>query len=221
MSELPSSILPPQLGWKNERVILSSITEVQSSAFVKGIVPKETKAWGWAATIQLENYSDSGEHVGTYTKANRYGKSHMWAGCFEAQDATGQGALWGLEVDVMSTGRAKEDSLRTGLGIIYGRSTGSERAIIDYGLRILPFNHDASKAALRYGVKIDGECEVASISVPAGSWITFDRDCALGITFDEQTGFIHYGLKGQPPALSIQVQTGEILSKGRQIIPPG
>lgn len=50
----------------------------------------------------------------------------------------------------------------------------------------------------------------ASVRVPPGSWITFDREGTVGMTFDERTGFLRFGVKGKRPALSLQMETGEM-----------
>lgn len=182
---------------------------VATASYTLTVVPKRPAYWEWAAVDAIDSAADEGEHVAHYSKAQRTGAGHIFGTVVEVSDYTGRGNAWGLEVDLMTTGRPRAGELRTGVGIVYGRRAGDERAVLSYGLRILPFAFDPAPAVLEWGVKVEGECEKACVSVPAGQWITFDRDGDVGMYFDEKTGFLHFGVRGRPPAFSIQMSTPE------------
>lgn len=216
---LPSSLLPPQQGTNSIRDIYNakSSPEVQSSHYVKATVRPGSNAFAWAFIAQLESYELNGEHVGAYIKANRYGNAPVWGGCFEVQDATGIGALWGLEVDALSVGAPSGSEVRRGIGVVLGTAPvpNAARAHFYAAYDVVPLGFQPSAATLETAYHVGMPCENA-LAAPPGSWITLDRDKMIGLMFDETTGWLHMGIKGNP-AFQFHMGTGEMRSRGRVI----
>lgn len=220
--------LPPQHGDKRARELKEPTgPQVQSLIYNFATVKPGSNVYGWASINRIDVYESVGEHVAGYDKAYRFGVAPTWGRCIEVRDWSGNGPLWGLEIDVLSKGRDTVHG-RRGLGIVLGRNeVGDDRPHYDYGIDVLPIGMDPDEATLGTAYNASVPCENV-LSGPPGSWITLDRDKAIGIVFDEQTGWVLYGMKskiGSPldrmqAVLAIQVQTGEVMSFGRRIVGP-
>lgn len=216
--------IPPQHGVVNEREIKADSLQIQSCRYDYGVVKPGSNAYGWVSINRIDVYETAGEHVAGYDKAYRWGTAPTWGRCIEVRDFSGKGALWGLEIDVLSKGRSAD--CRRGMGIVFGRNEpGDERPHYDFGVDLLPNGFNLDEATLGTAFHASVPCENI-VAGPAGSWATFDgRDKNIGFVFTPQ-GFCCFGMKtkmGNPPdfrkaALAIQVETGEVLSFGRQII---
>ena len=104
---------------------------------------RDTQSLEWASLTILNNRSDYGANVAVYGQANKYANGSTWGGVIEAQDATGTGALWGLEVDAFTRGPSKFAERgggdRVGLGVVVGRAYGQgPTATVDYGIGCCP-----------------------------------------------------------------------------------
>jgi len=140
---------------------------VNTAKTVKTVAGKNERAFEWAMLAWLDNYSDFGENVASYSQANKYGKGPTWAGCDEVccTDPLDTTATVGREVDVWVSGT--DSGNRVGLDV----TVGDART-----LRKLP---GAGVAEATYGVRV-----TASGATPWARWIvgwflTSFKECGL------------------------------------------
>ncbi len=223
----PPGTLPPQPATTLVRIAPSSNGDppaLAANLYALTVVPQSPRYWEWNGIFAVRSYADYGEHVALYAKAHRYGNGPLFGAVIELNDRGGPGPSWALEVDAMVP-TPTPSGPRTGIGIVVGRSresvyrdpTDTARGRLDYGIRLLPNYYDGPYVDVDYGLKIDIPCASACISIPPNTWVTLDGGGSVGYTFNDRDGWLHFGIKGKEPALSIQMETGEIRSRGRVI----
>lgn len=171
----------------------------------------------WGLHTVFEDYSASGDDVSLYTQFIKHGEAHAFGAVLEVQDVNKQGGnIWGLEIDVM-TGPRLPDSMRVGAGVVVGRGGHSgDTAVVDYGFWLVPWNQSHTEARVRYGMKIDTQCEEACIAIQGSEWMQWDDSGEIKSRFDEQSGFWGLYFRGKP-VWQVQMETGEIRHMGRRI----
>lgn len=213
----PGATIPPQAGAKDQRYLRSASgrTEIQSVRYVHGWVDKDSNCFGWALLARLDVLPGTlhGEHVTAYFKGYRHqgASAPMWPLCAEATDLSGQGNLWGAEIDVMSRGSAPAYA-RLGIGLVFGEAClrapdgGNapptyELVRFSYGLVGLPFRrklHEGTPQEQIVPDNVEHDCWMTTFvkctifaAVPPGTWITWDDigQCNVGEKFDPPTGF--------------------------------
>jgi len=245
----PAAAIHPQHGGIDGPLYLysrSGTPEIQSARYTHGYVDANSGAFGWAGLDRLDVLSGTtfGEHVGRYIKLYRHpgASASAWGICVEGTDWSGKGNLWGAEIDVMSVG-ADPASLRLGIGIVVGEAVQKgaagptyERVVLDYGICGIPFRRvDAignivpDNVFTKVWMTTQFPCEVFT-AAPSGAWRTSDDGNNIGDVFDKATGFTLTGMRDRigltgpfdhmQAALAVQVDTGQVLSYGRQIIGP-
>jgi hypothetical protein len=182
---------------------------------------RETQSLEWANLTILNNHSDHGYNVAVYGQANKYGLGPTWGGVFEAQDARGSGALWGLEVDAFTTGPSRFKQTgggdRIGIGVVVGRAFGQgPTATVDYGMWLLPNMLQDSEADVNFGVMVSTQCRYACFAMRAGNKLAWEESAQIASKYDATTG--RWGLyNGDNPVFEVNVQTGEIRVGGRPV----
>ncbi len=175
----------------------------------------------WANLTILNNNSNYGSNVAVYGQANKRGAGPTWAGVFEAQDTSGTGALWGLEIDAFTRGPSRFDEIgggdRIGLGIVLGRARGTEpKATIDYGVWVLPDGLSDANADVNFGVMVSAQCRYACFAMRAGNKLAWEESAKIASKFDPDSGM--WGLyNGDTPVLQINMTTGELRINGRAV----
>jgi hypothetical protein len=182
---------------------------------------QDTQSLEWASLTILNNRSDYGANVAIYGQANKYASGPTWGGVIEAQDATGHGALWGLEVDAFTSGPSKFAERgggdRIGLGIVVGRAYGrGPTATVDYGMWLLPNALRDSEADVNFGIMVSTQCRYACYAMRGGNKLAWEESAQIASKFDPATG--RWGLyNGDKPVFEVNVQTGELSINGRRV----
>lgn len=181
----------------------------------------ESQTLEWANLSILNNRSNFGENVASYSQANKFAHGTSWAGVFEIQDHTGAGGFFGVEIDAFTQGPSAypgaADGDRIGLGIILGRSgyTGP-KATIDYGIEIAPAGLDETEADVNFGVMVFAQCRYACYAMKAGNKMAWEETAQIASKFDPSTG--RWGLfNGDRPLFEVDVATGELRVNGRPV----
>jgi len=173
---------------------------------------RDSRSLEWANLTILNNHSDYGFNVALYGQANKYGAGPTWGGVVEAQDAVGNGALWGLEIDAFTTGpsRFKERG-------VVGRAFGQgPKATMDYGLWMLPYGMDDAEADVNFGVMVSTQCRYACFAMRAGNKLAWEESAQIASRYDPASG--RWGLyNGDTPVFEVNTQTGEIRINGRPV----
>ena len=175
----------------------------------------------WANLTVLNNPSDYGANVASYSQARKTGRGPTWAGVMELQDATGRGGFHALEIDAYTTGPSPTpgsmDGDRIGLGIILGRAFNSgPKATIDYGVFIAPTGLNDDEADVNFGMMVWAQCRFACYAMRAGNKIAYEESGAIANKFDPATG--RWGLyNGEQPLFEVDVATGELRVNGRPV----
>jgi hypothetical protein len=181
----------------------------------------ETRSLEWANLTILNNRSNYGANVAVYGQANKMGNGPTWGGVFEAQDRTGTGAVWGLEVDAFTTGPSTFDAVgggdRIGVGIVLGRADSKgPQTTVDYGVWILPNGLNQSEANLNFGVMVSADCRYACFAMRAGNKFAWEESAQIASKFDPQTG--RWGLyNGDKAVFEFNVGTGELFIGGKAV----
>jgi hypothetical protein len=180
-----------------------------------------SKTLEWASLTILNNPSDFGDNVASYSQALKTGRGTTWAGVMEVQDATGHGGFHGLEIDAYTTGESpfpgSMDGDRIGLGIILGRAFGTgPKATLDYGVFIAPTGLKDEEADVNFGMMVWAQCRFACFAMRAGNKIAYEESGAIASKFDQATG--RWGLyNGDRPLFEVDVATGELRVNGRPV----
>jgi hypothetical protein len=182
---------------------------------------QDTQSLEWASLTILNNRSDYGANVAVYGQANKYANGPTWGGVIEAQDATGTGALWGLEVDAFTNGPSRFAERgggdRVGLGVVVGRAYGrGTTATVDYGMWLLPNSLRDSEADVNFGIMVSTQCRYACYAMRGGNKLAWEESAQIASKFDPATG--RWGLyNGDKPVFEVNVETGELSIKGRRV----
>jgi hypothetical protein len=178
----------------------------------------ESRAFEWASLTILNNHSNYGENVASYSQANKLGAGPVWGGVFELQGHNPEGGWWGIEVDAMAYGpstMAATGARRIGMGLVVGRAGGAGPAsTVDYGYLLLPFGRDRGLVDVNYGFASNVHCRIACFAMNSGEKIAFDDGAKITQFFDPQTGFLTFATNGKP-IFEFQMETGEIRVLGR------
>jgi hypothetical protein len=182
----------------------------------------DTQSFEWANLTILNNHSASGSNVALYAQANKFSSGPTWGSVIEAEDHTGAGPLWGLEIDAFTTGPSRFDERgggdRIALGIVLGRAQDSgPKATIDYGMWILPASLKDSEADVNFGVMVSTHCRYACYAMRAGNKLAWEESAQIASKFDPETGT--WGLyNGDKPVLQINMTTGELMINGKPVV---
>jgi len=182
----------------------------------------ESRTFEWANLTILNNRSDYGENVASYSQANKLAQGTSWAGVFEVQDSTGTGGFYGLEIDAFTQGPSafpgSRDGDRIGLGIILGRAGNTgPKATIDYGIMLAPTRLDNTEADVNFGVMVFAQCRYACYAMRAGNKMAWEESAQIASKFDPGTG--RWGLfNGDKPLFEVDVTTGELRVNGRPVL---
>ena len=180
-----------------------------------------SRTFEWANLTVLNNPSDHGANVATYSQAQKTGRGTTWAGVMEVQDATGRGGFFGLEIDAFTTGPSPSpgsmEGDRIGLGIIVGRAFNTgPKATLDYGVLIAPVALKDEDVDVNFGMMVWAQCRFACYAMRAGNKIAYEESGAIASKFDPQTG--RWGLyNGDAPLFEVDVATGELRVNGRPV----
>ncbi len=180
-----------------------------------------TKSLEWASLTILNNPSDYGSNVASYSQALKTGRGTTWAAVHEVQDATGRGGFFGLEIDAYTSGPSPApgsmDGDRIGLGIILGRAFNSgPKATVDYGIFIAPAGLKDAEADVNFGVMVWSQCRFACFAMRAGNKIAYEESGSVATKFDPNTG--RWGLfNGDKPLFEVDIATGELRVNGRPV----
>ncbi len=207
-----------------------TVTRTSPAGGVPNVVPalythvttqRTSQSLEWANLTILNNLSDQGANVASYSQALKSGRGTTWAGVLEVQDATGRGGFFGLEIDAYTSGPSPTpgsmDGDRIGLGIILGRAfrTGP-KATVDYGVFIAPAGLNDAEADVNFGMMVWAQCRFACFAMRAGNKIAFEESGAIASKFDPHTG--RWGLyNGDKPLFEVDVATGELRVNGRAV----
>jgi len=182
---------------------------------------QSSRTFEWASLSILNNRSDFGENVASYSQANKRGAGTTWAGVMELQDGTGSGGFFGLEIDALTTGESpvpgSQNGDRIGLGIILGRAghTGP-KATIDYGVFVAPIGLKDSEADVNFGMMVFAQCRYACYAMRAGNKLAWEESAQIASKFDPATG--RWGLfHGEKPVFEVDVNSGELRVNGRPV----
>jgi hypothetical protein len=182
----------------------------------------DTRSFEWANLTILNNRSAFGSNVALYGQANKFGNGPTWGGVFEAQDMTGTGALWGVEIDAFTSGPSRFDQVgggdRIGLGIVFGRARGTTpKATVDYGIWLLPNGLNDNEADVNFGIMVSSNCRYACYAMRGGNKFAWEESAQIASKYDPETGT--WGLyNGDKPLLQINVANGELLINGRPVV---
>ena len=181
----------------------------------------ESRSFEWASLTILNNRSNYGEDVASYSQANKFAEGTSWAGVFEVQDLTGIGGFYGVEIDAFTQGPSafpgSRGGDRIGLGIVLGRAgyTGP-KATIDYGIMLAPTRLDNTEADVNFGVMVFAQCRYACYAMRAGNKLAWEESAQIASKFDPATG--RWGLfNGDRPLFEVDVTTGELRVNGRSV----
>ena len=180
-----------------------------------------SKSYEWANLTILNNPSDFGANVASYSQALKTGRGTTWAAVHEVQDATGRGGFFGLEIDAYTTGPSPSpgsmEGDRIALGIILGRAFNTgPKATVDYGVFIAPAGLKDSEADVNFGMMVWAQCRFACFAMRAGNKIAYEESAAIATKFDPHTG--RWGLfNGDKPLFEVDVGTGELRVNGRPV----
>ena len=180
-----------------------------------------SKTYEWANLTILNNPSNFGANVASYSQALKTGEGPTWAAVHEVQDATGRGGFFGLEIDAATTGPSPTPGSmggdRIGLGIIHGRAFNTgPKATVDYGVFIAPAGLKDEDADLNFGIMVWSQCRFACFAMRAGNKIAYEESAAIATKFDPVTG--RWGLfNGDKPLFEVDVATGELRVNGRAV----
>lgn len=181
----------------------------------------DSRTLEWANLSILNNRSNFGENVASYSQANKFARGTSWAGVFEVQDSTGTGGFYGVEIDAFTQGPSafpgSQQGDRVGLGIILGRAGyAGPKATIDYGILIAPVWLDDTQADVNFGMMVWSQCRFACIAMRAGNKLAWEESAQIASKFDPQTG--RWGLfNGDNPLFEVDVTTGELRVNGRPV----
>ena len=182
----------------------------------------EARSLEWANLTILNNHSGYGSNVAVYAQANKFGNGPTWGAVLEAQDHTGTGALWGLEIDAFTSGPSRFDQVgggdRIALGVVVGRADDpGPKATIDYGMWILPNGLKDTEGDVNFGVMVSTNCRYACYAMRAGNKLAWEESAQISSKFDPQTGT--WGLyNGDRPVLQVNMTTGELMVNGRPVV---
>ena len=181
----------------------------------------DSRAYEWASLTILNNRSNFGQDVASYSQANKFAQGTSWAGVFEVQDTTGKGGFYGVEIDAFTQGPSafpgSQEGDRVGLGVVLGRAgyTGP-KATIDYGIMIAPAGFDDTQADVNFGVMVWSQCRFACYGMRAGNKVAWEETARIASKFDPATG--RWGLfNGDTPLFEVDVNTGELRVNGRPV----
>jgi hypothetical protein len=181
----------------------------------------ESRAFEWAGLTILNNRSNYGNNVATYSQANKFARGTSWAGVFEVQDSTGTGGFYGVEIDAFTQGPSaypgSREGDRIGLGIILGRAGNvGPKATIDYGILLAPVGLNDGEADVNFGVMVWSQCRYACYGMRAGNKMAWEESAQIASKFDPATG--RWGLfNGDKPLFEVDVTTGELRVNGRPV----
>ena len=199
------------------------VPNVMPALYTHVTTQKESRTYEWANLTILNNPSDYGANVASYSQSQKTGRGSTWAGVFELQDATGRGGFHAVEIDAFTTGPSPTpgsmDGDRIGLGIIHGRAfdTGiGEKATLDYGVFIAPAALKDEDADVNFGMMVWSQCRFACYAMRAGNKFAYEESGAIASRFDPKTG--RWGLyNGDAPLFEVDVTTGELRVNGRPV----
>ena len=180
-----------------------------------------SKSLEWANLTILNNPSDFGANVASYSQTLKTGRGISWAAVHEVQDATGYGGFFGLEIDAFTSGPSPTPGSmngdRIGLGIILGRAFNTgPKATVDYGVLIAPAGLKDTEADVNFGMMVWAQCRFACFAMRAGNKIAYEESGAIATKFDPDTG--RWGLfHGDKPLFEVDVATGELRVNGRLV----
>jgi len=180
-----------------------------------------SKSYEWANLTILNNPSDFGANVASYSQALKTGRGTTWSAVHEVQDATGRGGFFGLEIDAFTSGPSPTpgsmDGDRIGLGIILGRAFNTgPKATVDYGVFIAPVGLKDAEADVNFGVMVWSQCRFACFAMRAGNKIAYEESATVATKFDPETG--RWGLfNGDKPLFEVDIATGELRVNGRPV----
>jgi hypothetical protein len=180
-----------------------------------------SRTYEWANLTILNNPSDFGANVASYSQANKTGRGTTWAGVFELQDGSGRGGFHALEIDAFTTGPSPApgsmDGDRIGLGLIVGKAFGTgPKATLDYGVFVAPAGLRDEDADVNFGMMVWAQCRFACYAMRAGNKIAFEESGAIASKYDPHTG--RWGLyNGDVPLFEVDVGSGELRVKGRAV----
>jgi hypothetical protein len=184
---------------------------------------QSSRSLEWASLTILNNPSDFGANVASYSQAQKTGRGTTWAGVYELQDAVGRGGFHALEIDAFTTGPSPTpgsmDGDRIGLGIVHGRAfdTGvGDKATLDYAVFVAPSRLKDEDADVNFGMMVWSQCRYACYAMRAGNKIAYEESGAIASKFDPTTG--RWGLyNGDRPLFEVDVGTGELRVNGRPV----
>jgi hypothetical protein len=180
-----------------------------------------SKTFEWANLTILNNPSDFGANVASYSQALKTGRGTTWGAVQEVQDATGRGGFFGLEIDAFTSGPSPApgamDGDRIGLGIILGRAFNTgPKATVDYGVFIAPVGLKDAEADVNFGMMVWAQCRFACFAMRAGNKIAYEESATVATKFDPETG--RWGLfNGDKPLFEVDIATGELRVNGRPV----
>lgn len=197
------------------------VPNVEPALYTHVTTQPTSRTYEWANLTILNNPSDFGANVATYSQAQKTGRGATWASVMELQDATGRGGFHALEIDAFTTGPSPTpgsmDGDRIGIGIILGRAYNTgPKATVDYGIFIAPQALNDEEADVNFGMMVWSQCRFACYAMRAGNKIAYEESGAIASKFDPQTG--RWGLfNGDQPLFEVDVATGELRVNGRPV----
>jgi hypothetical protein len=181
----------------------------------------DSRTFEWAGLTILNNRSNYGSNVATYSQANKFAQGTSWSGVFELQDLTGSGGFYGVEIDAFTQGPSTYPGAgngdRIGMGIILGRAgeTGP-KATVDYGILVAPAGLDDTQADVNFGMMVWAQCRYACYAMRAGNKMAWEESAQIASKYDAATG--RWGLfNGDKPLFEVDVNTGELRVNGRPV----
>jgi hypothetical protein len=181
----------------------------------------ESRTFEWAGLTILNNRSNYGNNVASYSQANKFAQGTSWAGVFEVQDSTGYGGFYGVEIDAFTQGPSAYPGAthgdRIGLGIILGRAGNvGPKATLDYGILVAPMGLDDTQADVNFGMMVWAQCRFACYAMRAGNKMAWEESAQIASKYDAGTG--RWGLfNGDRPLFEVDVNTGELRVNGRPV----
>jgi hypothetical protein len=198
------------------------VTNVIPALYTHVTTHPESRTYEWASLSILNNPSNHGANVASYSQANKTGRGPTWAGVMELEDATGRGGFFALELDAFTTGPSpvpgSMDGDRIGLGIILGRAFATgPKATVDYGVFIAPQHLKDSEADVNFGMMVWAQCRFACYAMRAGNKFAYEESGVIASKFDPATG--RWGLyNGDKPLFEVDVASGELRVNGRPVV---
>ena len=143
-----------------------------------------SRSFEWANLTNLNNRSNYGENVASYSQANKFAEGTSWAGVFEIQDSTGSGGFYGVEIDAFTQGPSafpgSRNGDRIGLGIVLGRAGNTgPKATIDYGIMLAPVGLNDNEADVNFGVMVFAQCRYACYAMRAGNKMAWEESAQI------------------------------------------